>query len=184
LAQAWIAGRLRDGAVAVDATAGNGQDTVFLAGQVGPAGRVIAYDVQEVAILRTRERLEAAGLSDRVELRLACHRGLGADAPFQAVMFNLGYRPGGDAAWITRPESTLPALEAAAAGLLPGGLVTVVCYPGHPGGREEAEAVVAWARGLDAVRFRAIRTDNLVEGAPGPFLVAVERRAGAVQEPG
>ena len=166
-----IAAVLRDGDVAIDATAGNGHDTVFLAKLVGEAGKVIAFDVQEQAIASTRERLAAEGLLERVELVHGSHGSLAeqvTSGSVAAVMFNLGYLPGGDHAVITRTTETLRALEAALGVLRPGGILTIVCYPGHEGGNEESAAVVAWAEKHGAEVFR--REDTL---RPAPFLVVV-----------
>ncbi|MCW1923065.1 methyltransferase domain-containing protein [Luteolibacter arcticus] len=166
-----VASVLREGDVAIDATAGNGHDTVFLAGLVGPTGKVIAFDVQEQAIASTRERLAAEGLLERVELVHASHAAMHAyagPASVTAAMFNLGYLPGGDHELITRTEETLQGLEAAVGVLKPGGLLTIVCYPGHAGGDDESAAVVAWAEKHGAEVFR--REDTL---KPAPFLVVV-----------
>jgi hypothetical protein len=54
---------------------------------------------------------------------------------FRLVAFNLGYLPGGDKEIITRSETTLLALEAAKRILIPQGLISIVVYVGHPGGR-------------------------------------------------
>ena len=56
------------GGVCIDATAGNGNDTAFLAGLVGPEGKVYAFDVQQKAIASTKKRLEDRGLQERVRL--------------------------------------------------------------------------------------------------------------------
>ena len=61
------------GDVVVDATVGNGHDTVFLAQLVGETGKVIGFDIQEQAIKNTTERLEKEKLIDRVELIHASH---------------------------------------------------------------------------------------------------------------
>ena len=50
------------------------------------------------------------------------------------VSFNLGYLPGGDKTIITESGTTLKALEVAKDILLPGGLISLVVYVGHPGG--------------------------------------------------
>ena len=64
LAHQLLSDRLEGGEVVVDATAGNGHDTLFLARQVGPSGTVYSFDVQEEAIGLTRSRLEEAQISD------------------------------------------------------------------------------------------------------------------------
>jgi len=166
-----IAAVVREGDLAVDATAGNGHDTVFLAKLAGETGRVLAFDVQEQAIASTRERLAAAALLERVTLVHGSHAEIAAHVARRsaaAVMFNLGYLPGGDHAVITRTPETLRALEGAVEVLGPGGVLTVVCYPGPAGGDEESAAVVAWAEKHGAEVFR--REDTL---RPAPFLVLV-----------
>ena len=70
----WISRVVFPGDAVVDATAGNGHDTVFLARLAGPSGQVHAFDVQEEAIRATRERLEKEGLlTPSVRLHLASH---------------------------------------------------------------------------------------------------------------
>jgi tRNA1(Val) A37 N6-methylase TrmN6 len=130
---------LKHGSYAVDATCGNGRDTVFLADLVGETGRVLALDIQHEAIIKTEKRLADAGFSHRVTLVRADHAHLDQylEGPVDAVMFNLGYLPGGDHNTVTRPETTLPALRAAVAALAKGGVVTVVVYTGHAGGTQE-----------------------------------------------
>lgn len=168
-----IAAVLREGDVAIDATAGNGHDTVFLANLVGEAGRVIAFDVQEQAITSTRERLTTEGLLERVKLVHGSHGSIPEHAPassVSAVMFNLGYLPGADHAVITRTAETLLALKSALTTLKPGGILTIVCYPGHEGGDEESATVLAWGKDRGAEVFR--REDTL---RPAPFLVLVRK---------
>jgi predicted methyltransferase len=169
-----VAAVLRSGELAVDATAGNGHDTVFLAERVGPAGRVLAFDIQAAAIEATRARLAAAGLAERVGLVLGSHGDLAehvAPGTVAAAMFNLGYFPGGDHGVITRRAETLRALDAALLALRPGGILTVVCYPGHPGGEEESEAVVDWSAALDPLSFAVAVFRHAGTVKPAPFLV-------------
>ncbi len=184
LAHRIVASVLQPGEVAVDATVGNGHDTLFLARQVGPQGHVYGFDVQEEALARTRRRLEEAGLHERVTLLRRGHEYMTESVPatwhgrIGAVLFNLGYLPGGsDRSCITRPETTLPALDAALRLLRPGGVLTVVAYRGHPGGAEEAEAVRQWAETLDPDRFVAARYAFCNRRRPAPELFVVVRGA-------
>lgn len=138
------------GGLGIDATAGNGYDTQFLAELVGSSGRVWAIDIQEAAIVQTRCRL--GPLIDRVDLRVADHAHLKSIIPIQyhgrisVVMLNLGYLPGGEKSTITCTETTLRALDAAAELMAPGGLLSIIAYPGHPGGELEARSVAEWLR--------------------------------------
>lgn len=174
---------LSPGAWAVDATAGNGHDTSFLADAVGDDGRVWAFDVQAEAIRSTRRRLGARGLAGRVTLLHAGHETMRnalpseADGRLQAVTFNLGYLPGGDKTRTTASETSLAALRAAASLLAAGGVLAVVCYTGHPGGAEETEAVRQWAEALPQDRFRVLSYCFLNQQNDPPQLVVVEKTA-------
>ena len=97
LAARYMEEILRPGDIAVDATMGNGKDTQFLCELVGETGHVYAFDVQEEALERTAARLEAAGLRARATLILAGHETMRENVPVspRAVMFNLGWLPGG-----------------------------------------------------------------------------------------
>ena len=161
-----------------DATCGNGHDTAFLAGLVGPAGRVWAFDVQEEAVAATRLLLDGEGLSDRVEIVHAGHETIGTvvPEPLRAVIFNLGYLPGSDKSVVTRPGTTIAALEGASRLLLPGGVLMVVCYPGHLGGDEEARAVDEWGKALPAGQWQVWRCCSLNRSQAAPYLVVAGKR--------
>ncbi len=174
LAHDSIREHLKLGDVVVDATLGNGHDALFLAKLVGETGRVIGFDVQEAAIRASRDRLTEAGVIDRIHLVHAGHETMAEhlESPVAAVMFNLGYLPGADHELITRHETTLKALGATLESLEQGGLITCVCYPGHPGGLEEAEAVMNWALGT-GMQVIIKNEEGRHEGRP--FLVAVKK---------
>lgn len=170
---------VRDGSLALDATAGNGHDTLTLARLVGARGRVWALDLQPQAIDATRRRLEEAGLLARAELAVGDHARLAERLPaalhgrLAAIVFNLGYLPGADHTTITRADSTLAALDQAALRLAPGGLLAVTAYPGHAGGDEEAEAVQGWvaARPRGIWRAWSVSLGNVAASAPRTHLL-------------
>jgi len=141
---------LKEGDLAIDATAGNGHDTLFLAERVGASGHVIAIDIQKSAIESTRGKLIAAGLEDRVAL-FATDHAIQLKALIEAkiesidaIIFNLGYLPGSDKSVQTQPTNTHGALAAAIHLLRPEALLCVTAYRGHPGGVEEAKVVEGW----------------------------------------
>lgn len=168
---------LYDGARAVDATMGNGQDTLWLCRKVGEAGRVYAFDVQPEAVARTRQRLEDAGVAQRAELNCLGHERMAevVPGPVDVVMFNLGWLPGAAHAVTTRTETTLLAVNAALGLLKPDGLLTVCVYPGHPEGTRELEALTHWAETLDPRRFDALLRRYMNQPNDPPQLIAVKR---------
>ncbi|MGA0845237.1 MAG: class I SAM-dependent methyltransferase [Luteolibacter sp.] len=180
LAHDWVRAVLRDGDLAIDATAGNGHDTLMLAKAVGPGGRVIAFDIQSAAIDATRARVEAAGLSSQVELHRVCHSSMGdfvSPGSAAAVMFNLGYLPGNEHDVITQTHSTLAAIEAALACLKPDGLLTVICYLGHSGGDEEAREVESFLASMVPHGWRIARYTAIGSRGQAPVLLAARRSA-------
>lgn len=150
LSHLFIRRFVRSGDQVIDATCGNGYDTLLLAELAGATGRVQAFDIQETALQATSERLSAAGYRKQVELILASHATIAdhSSGTYRAVIFNLGYLPGGDRSLITRPESTLHALEQSLKILAPAGIIAITIYPGHAGGRLERDTVETWAKQL------------------------------------
>ena len=152
-----------DTPVVVDGTVGNGHDTLFLAKLIGDAGHVYGFDVQESGLSNTRERVEKAGVSDRVTLFHAGHETVAEQLPEGTVltgaMFNLGYLPGSDHAVITRARTTIASLEAMLPMLASNGVITVHIYTGHEGGVEEGDHVQAWAKTLEWKEYRVGRYD-------------------------
>ena len=105
---------IKEPLLCIDATAGTGKDTVFLAKLVGEKGRVISMDIQEMAIEQTKKRLLKERLSDRAEVVLDSHAHMDKYAQKDSVsliMFNLGYLPGGDHSLSTKADTTIEALE-------------------------------------------------------------------------
>ena len=179
-AQQIVQSVLQPGSVAIDATAGNGYDAQFLAELVGPAGTVFAFDLQAIALANTSRRLSEAGISN-VELLNANHDQLAALIPSQlhgqiaAVMFNLGYLPGGDKTVTTQPNSTRLAIEQAAALLSPGGVMTILAYTGHDGGAGEATTVEEVLRQLPIDRFEIEIIESQPGRTSGPRMFVVRR---------
>lgn len=171
----FVRRRIGAGDTVVDATAGNGNDTLFLAQAVGPGGRVHAFDIQSPALARTHARLAEHGLEQQVILHQDSHKNMAEymTGPVQAVMFNLGYLPGGDKRIITSAAGTGAALAAALALLAPRGLISIVTYSGHGGGADEQQAVAAWCAGLcpDRYNILCLKAVNQKRSAPELWLV-------------
>lgn len=147
-----------EGDVVVDATCGNGYDTVRLA-QLSPA-KLYAFDVQQEAIDATRTRLCEAGFAEKLQdgtIQLICdsHEHLTDHVKtfFHAAVFNLGYLPGADKSRTTKAGSTLRAVRSCLSRLEPDGLVCITMYSGHPEGRQEKEHLLAFAENLGLQSF-------------------------------
>jgi len=174
LAHEFAAGFIGRGDLVIDATCGNGHDTLQLARLVGPHGKVLAFDIQPAALAETACRLKSEGLDDgRVQLIEGCHTTMAehaAPAGAALVVFNLGYLPGGDHALTTAAGTTVVALDAAVRVLRSGGLLMVTCYPGHPEGAREAEVVRGWMRAASERGARVAAYSQPFTQKPAPIL--------------
>ncbi len=167
---------VKSGDSVIDATAGNGNDTLFLARLVGEKGRVFAFDVQEKAIINTKNLLQQNGLISRAQLIKDGHehieKYIGEEV--SAVMFNLGYLPGGDHSIVTRPNHTIGGVEASLNLLSSEGVITLVVYTGHPGGQEEWNYLEKYVKNLNKKKYRVLLY-KFLNTKESPFLVAVEK---------
>ena len=158
--------------IVVDATMGNGHDTLFLAKL---AKQVYAFDIQEQALEKTSQRLQEAGLSN-VDLILQGHETVDQFVTeVKAAIFNLGYLPSADKSIITQPQTTLEALEKLCQMLIKGGRIAIMIYYGHEGGDIERDAVLDFVSQLPQQEYTATiyRTLNQINNPP--FLVMIEK---------
>ena len=177
LAADYMIRSIQEGDRVVDATMGNGKDTLFLCELVGESGHVYAFDVQAEAVERTRQRVEEAGYSDRTTLFLAGHQTMAEHVPagVQAVMFNLGWLPGAEHIVTTKTNTTLEAVRAAVSLIVPGGIVTVCVYPGHEEGTRELSALLEYASSLSVREYNVAHHCFLNASSQTPQLILIQR---------
>lgn len=176
-AQEMITAALYDGAVAIDATMGNGHDTLWLCREVGESGHVYAFDVQQQAVDNTSAALTEAGLRPRADLFCIGHQHMAeyVDRPADVILFNLGWLPGAEHRVTTLRETTLQAADAALSLLKKDGLLTICIYPGHEEGQRELEALLQWAAALDPKKYDALLKTYVNQPNHPPRLLAVRR---------
>lgn len=172
----FIEDHVQPGDVCIDATMGNGNDTALFSKLAGEKGRVIGFDVQQMALDNTKERLEKENCPENYELVLASHEHMGAYAEENSVSciaFNLGYLPGGDHAKATQAESSMRAMEEGLRLLKKKGMMTVCIYSGGDSGFEEKNAVLSYLKGLDSKKYLVIVSEyaNRPNNPPIPVLV-------------
>lgn len=176
-AEELIRAAVQPGARIIDATLGNGYDTLWLAELTGEEGHIYGFDIQLEAVNRTRERLKNAGLDARATLFHAGHEHIAelVGEEVDAAVFNLGWLPGTDKSLRTRAETTLTAVNAALEKLKEGGIVTICVYPGHPEGRDELNRLIDWGRTLPSDRFDVMTRAYLNQAGDPPVLIAIKK---------
>ena len=168
---------LTAGSLAIDATCGNGKDTLYLAQLVGATGTVWGFDIQKTAIERTTQLLMEQGVYDRVRLACCSHEVMSqqVDSPVTAIVFNLGWLPGGDPDITTTTQTTLAALDEAKKLLAPGGILLLTCYPGHSAGRTETEQVRQYCSSTPGDSFFVWEFRQLNVSSDAPFTILMQR---------
>ena len=128
-------------------------------------------------LIFSRGRLKAVGLVSRVQLVSDRHEYLGQyiAEPLHAALFNFGWLPGGEKSCTTKAATSLAALQAALDLLQTGGLLLAVLYPGHEAGRQEAEAVEAWAQALPQQQYTVLRYAFANRRNQPPYLLVLEK---------
>ena len=157
LAHQYWRGLVSAGDIVVDATCGNGHDSLTLSHLAlsEGSGGLVSCDIQEQALINAQELL-AQELSSAQQSRVLWRRGCHSKFPeelregsVKLVVYNLGYLPGGDKSLTTQVETTLQSVEAAQELLMSGGALSITCYPGHAEGAREEEALLGYVRKLD-----------------------------------
>ena len=151
-----------EGGLCIDATAGNGNDTLYLAKLVGVEGQVIAFDIQEDAVANTEKRLQEQDMSERAKVVLDSHVNMASYAKentVDCIVFNLGYLPGGDHKMAKQANSSIEAMNVALKLLKKKGLLSVTIYSGGDSGFEEKDAVLSWLRQLDQRKYLVLVTE-------------------------
>lgn len=176
LCHRFLSDNLPAGGSFLDATCGNGHDTLFLCRKAAPNGRVLALDIQPAAVEATNRLLAENGLHQVGRAIVCDHKELGHLVPpasLDGAVFNFGWLPGADHSIHSGTESTLPALQAALDALKPGGVLAAVLYSGKVIGSDEKQAVLEFFRSLPLTRYTVLVCEfaNWAPTAPLPCFV-------------
>jgi len=171
--------------IAIDATCGNGHDTLWLSEKFD---KVYAFDIQKEAIENTRKLL-AEHCKENVILINDSHCNMAEyikadrvkneqciEQSPALIIFNLGYLPGKDKAITTKADETLKALKSSLEILAKGGLLSITMYPGHEEGRKEKEAIISWAKTLSKSSYHCVRTDMLNQPETAPEILWITKK--------
>lgn len=169
---------IKPGDCVLDGTIGNGRDTLMLCGLVGEKGCVHGFDIQQIAVDRTLERLKLSGFEKRVCIHKDSHGNIPVyiQEEISAFVFNLGYLPDGDKNIVTCGEETVKALDASLGRLKTGGIGTVLIYYGHEGGLEEKKQLEEFLCQLPAKKYDVIRIDNYNRRHTPPILYIIKKK--------
>ena len=176
---AVLESQMKKGGIYIDATMGNGHDTLFLCEMAGDTGRVLAFDIQNQAIEHTQKRLQEHGVEDRAQLILESHTNMAKYLDRETadvICFNFGYLPGGDHSLATKADTSVEAVKEALSLLKNGGILCLCIYSGKDTGYEEKDAILAYLKELDDKQFIVIANQYFNRKNDPPMPVFVYKR--------
>lgn len=163
----------------IDATMGNGNDTLFLCELAGETGNVLAFDIQEEALFATRELLDSHGYGSRATLIKRGHEHMdeyAEDNSADVICFNFGYLPGGDHRIATKLQTSMEAIEKGLRILKSGGIMSLCIYSGGDTGFEEKEGILSYLKELQAKKYTVIVNEYHNRGNCPPMPVFVFKK--------
>lgn len=173
------------GDTVVDGTLGNGHDSAFLCQLVGEGGHVFGFDIQKTAVLNSMKRMEENNFQQRVTFFQKGHEHIAESIPqahhgkITAAIFNLGYLPGGDKSIVTKPETTISAIEQLLSIMAPEGIIVLVIYHGHPEGAVERDTLLDYTSNIDQKKAHVLQYRFINQVNNPPFIIAIEKRGQA-----
>lgn len=172
---------VQEGDVVIDATVGNGNDTLFLANLVGATGNVYGFDIQEDAIQTTSSKIKEHQL-EQVTLFQTGHENMKDYIPsihhrkVTGAIFNLGYLPGGNKEIVTKSATTIAAIEQLLEITSAEGIIVLVIYHGHEEGAIERDDLLQYVQKIDQAVAHVLEYKFINQKNNPPFIIAIEKR--------
>ena len=162
--------------VLVDATCGNGYDTLFLSSKISKKGKLYAFDIQKSAIESTKSKFKDK--KTNVEFINDGHENLDKylNEDINCIIYNLGYLPGSNKKVVTKKETTIKSLKIALELLANNGLIVLVIYSEHEGGRKEKNAVLEFSSNLDYKKYNVLHYNFINQKLNPPEVVVINKR--------
>ncbi len=171
-----IRSQAKKGGLYIDATMGNGNDTLMLCEMAGDAGEVFAFDIQQQALVATKNLLEKHQVTSNFHLLLDGHENMDKyikELSADVICFNFGYLPGGDHSIATKADTSLVAIQRGLELLKLGGMMSLCVYSGGDTGFEEKDCILNYLKKLPAREYTVIVNQyfNRENNPPMPIFI-------------
>lgn len=165
----------------IDATCGNGNDTLYLSRLVGEKGHVYAFDIQKQAIDNTKNKMAENNVHNVTcihdsHANLSTYISDDLKGKIGGAVFNLGYLPRSDKSIVTKGDSTIKAIEQLLTYIKKNGVIVIVIYHGHEEGKIEKNEVLTYVEQLEQKKYSVIRYGFINQINNPPFVVAIEKK--------
>lgn len=171
-----IRSQARKGGRYIDATMGNGNDTLMLCELAGESGEVFAFDIQGQAVDATRALLEKNQVTTKYHLILDGHEHMDnyvQTGSVDVICFNFGYLPGGDHEIATRASTSIVAIQKGLALLKSGGMMSLCVYSGGDTGFEEKDCILNYLKELSPKEYTVIVNQYYNRGNNPPMPIFI-----------
>lgn len=169
------------GCIIVDATCGNGHDTLALASS--EPSKLYGFDIQQQAVENTTALLRSEGYGSLIDdgtISVICdshsNMSMHITEPADLIVFNLGYLPGGDKSITTSVSETKEAVLTSLDLLNKGGLLCITMYSGHTEGKSEKELLTEMAADLDSKLYHAAYVNFINQHNAPPEILLITRK--------
>jgi len=164
----------------IDATCGQGFDALKLIQKI-PEGHLYAFDIQDEAIKSTQKKLELFKNFSLIQQSHETFPNEIQEGSIKLIVYNLGYLPKTDKTITTKRESTLKSLQNAMKLLAKGGVVSIMCYPGHEEGMHEMEAIFEYVKKLNKFEYLC-SSHQLINRDRAPCWVLIQKKKEASEK--
>jgi tRNA G37 N-methylase Trm5 len=180
LARAYWEKFLSKGSKVIDATCGNGKDSLYLAGLTlsEDSGHLFCIDIQKQAIENSKKLLKDNLLKSQFE-RVSFHHHSFEIFPSESfecdlIVYNLGYLPGGDKSIVTNRTTSLKSLELSLKWVKDGGMISLSCYTGHEEGLIETNFILKYLESLEPSNY-TVCSYNFINRNKAPLLILIQK---------
>ncbi len=177
----YLKSSVQQGEIVVDATLGNGHDSLLLSEIVGENGRVIAFDIQEEAIETSKALFKSHGKTN-IHCFLKGHEQAEKALTelnvkeIGGAIFNLGYLPNSNHEITTEGKTTIAAFEQLFKRLKRKRYIVFVVYPGHAEGKREKNELLSYFKQFPSSTADIITYQLVNRSDKAPFVVAVYKK--------
>ena len=171
----------------LDATLGQGKDTLYLAQlsfdtsiSVDQDRKLFGVDIQDQSLEATRLLLQnelTASQLQSITLIKSCHSDLDLSTmtPLTLIVYNLGYLPCGDKSITTQSATTIKSLQHALDTVSDEGMITITCYPGHEEGKNELAMLRDFLWELPKKKWSVTHLQFAKENSSAPTLWVIQK---------
>lgn len=175
---------IQPGNTVIDATLGNGYDTLKIAELLLGQGKIYGFDIQPLAIESSQQLLSSLPAPKPIiHLIEDSHANFAQyiQEEVDFIIYNLGYLPKGNKAITTLAESTLQSVKSGLALLKANGIMLIAVYHGHDAGKSEKATLESYLSTLDQKYFNVLKQQFINQKNTPPFIYVIEKANNTVE---